>query len=72
MEFGDTAGWKPALRTANASLRPAVCDLSGLKGALALSGICDDFMAEPFQRFRDPERARLRQILEELTPLLTR
>jgi hypothetical protein len=30
MEFGDTAGWKPALRTANASLRPAVCDLSGL------------------------------------------
>ena len=45
--------------------------IKGLKGALALSGICDDGMAEPFQRFRDPERARLRQVLDELTPLLT-
>jgi 4-hydroxy-tetrahydrodipicolinate synthase len=44
--------------------------IKGIKGALALSGICDDFMAEPFQRFRDPERARVRQVLDELDPLL--
>jgi 4-hydroxy-tetrahydrodipicolinate synthase len=44
--------------------------IKGIKGALALSGTCDDFMAEPFQRFRDPERARVHQILDELNPLL--
>jgi dihydrodipicolinate synthase/N-acetylneuraminate lyase len=44
--------------------------IKGIKGALALSGICDDFMAEPFQRFREPERARVRQILDELNPIL--
>jgi 4-hydroxy-tetrahydrodipicolinate synthase len=44
--------------------------IKGIKGALALSGICDDFMAEPFARFREPERARVRQILSELNPLL--
>ena len=44
--------------------------IKGIKGALALSGICDDFMAEPFRRFREPERARVRQILDELNPLL--
>jgi len=44
--------------------------IKGIKGALALSGICDDFMAEPFQRFREPERARVRQVLDELNPLL--
>jgi hypothetical protein len=27
-------------------------------------------MAEPFQRFREPERERVRQILDELNPLL--
>jgi len=32
--------------------------------------ISDDFMAEPFQRFREPERARVRQILDELNPLI--
>ncbi len=44
--------------------------IKGIKGALALSGICDDFMAEPFQRFREPERKRVRQILDELNPLV--
>ena len=44
--------------------------IKGIKGALAVSGICDDFMAEPFQRFREPERKRVRQILDELNPLL--
>jgi hypothetical protein len=44
--------------------------IKGLKSGLSLSGVCDDFMAEPFQRFREPERARVRQVLEELNPLL--
>jgi len=44
--------------------------IKGIKGALALSGVCDDFMAEPFQRFREPERKRVRQVLDELAPLL--
>ncbi|MEO7272142.1 MAG: dihydrodipicolinate synthase family protein, partial [Vicinamibacterales bacterium] len=44
--------------------------IKGIKGALAVSGICDDVMAEPFRRFREPERARVRQVLEELRPLI--
>jgi len=32
-------------------------------------GICDDFMAEPFHRFRAPERERIRKIVEEVTAL---
>ncbi len=46
--------------------------IKGIKGALAISGICDDFMAEPFQRFREPERARVRQVLDELNPLVNK
>lgn len=41
--------------------------IKGLKCALSLSGICDDFMAEPFHRFRAGERERVRQFLEETT-----
>jgi 4-hydroxy-tetrahydrodipicolinate synthase len=40
--------------------------IKGLKCALALRGICDDFMAEPFHRFREPQRVRVRRLLEEL------
>jgi 4-hydroxy-tetrahydrodipicolinate synthase len=42
--------------------------LKGLKCALALEGICDDFMAEPFHRFRDAERTRVRGYLDQLRP----
>jgi hypothetical protein len=46
--------------------------IKGIKCALALLGVCDDFMAEPFHRFREPERGRVRQILNELKlPLKT-
>jgi len=31
--------------------------IKGLKCALSITGICDDFMAEPFHRFREGERA---------------
>jgi 4-hydroxy-tetrahydrodipicolinate synthase len=40
--------------------------IKGIKCALSLLGVCDDAMAEPFHRFREPERARVAEILEEL------
>ena len=40
--------------------------IKGVKCALHELGICDDFMAEPFHRFRDEERARVRACLQEL------
>lgn len=40
--------------------------LKGLKCALREVGLCDDFMAEPFHRFRDQERARVRACLAQL------
>jgi dihydrodipicolinate synthase/N-acetylneuraminate lyase len=44
--------------------------LKGLKCALALEGICNDFLAEPFHRFRDAERDRVRAALEQVKPVL--
>lgn len=41
--------------------------IKGIKCALACSGVCDDFMAEPFHRFRAKERARVQEQLPELT-----
>jgi 4-hydroxy-tetrahydrodipicolinate synthase len=41
--------------------------IKGIKCALACLGICDDFMAEPFHRFRAKERARVQEQLPELT-----
>lgn len=41
--------------------------IKGLKCALACLGICDDFMAEPFHRFRAEERGRIERLLSELT-----
>ncbi len=40
--------------------------LKGLKCALSLLGICSDFMAEPFHKFRAEEREKVRAGLEEL------
>ena len=40
--------------------------IKGLKCALSIKGICNDFMAEPFHRFRSPERQRIEAILSEL------
>ncbi len=40
--------------------------LRGLKCALSLLGICDDFLAEPFQKFGSPERTRIEQVLRDL------
>lgn len=40
--------------------------IKATKCALSLLGICDDFMAEPFHRFRLPERQRVREILDTI------
>jgi 4-hydroxy-tetrahydrodipicolinate synthase len=47
--------------------------IKGIKCALACLGVCDDFMAEPFHRFRSEERqlvkTRLVEIKAEMTAL---
>ncbi|MDD4108647.1 MAG: dihydrodipicolinate synthase family protein [Prolixibacteraceae bacterium] len=40
--------------------------LKGLKCALSILGICSDFMAEPFHRFKDPERKKIEEALNAL------
>ena len=40
--------------------------LKGLKCALSLKGICSDFLAEPFHKFRKEERDKVAQALEAL------
>ena len=46
--------------------RHASAVIKGLKCSLSLLGICDDFMAEPFTRFRAPERQRVREVLQQI------
>ena len=45
--------------------------VKGIKCAASCLGICDDFMAEPFHRFREPERRRIAQGLEALRDVTT-
>lgn len=40
--------------------------IKATKSALSILGVCSDFMAEPFHRFKEPERRRVEVILEEL------
>ncbi|MDR0418834.1 MAG: dihydrodipicolinate synthase family protein [Prevotellaceae bacterium] len=40
--------------------------LKGVKCALSLKGICSDFMAEPFERFKAPERETIKAALEKI------
>lgn len=40
--------------------------IKGIKCALACLGVCDDFMAEPFHRFRAGERALVERHLKEI------
>jgi 2-dehydro-3-deoxy-D-pentonate aldolase len=42
--------------------------IKATKCCLSLMNICDDFMAEPFDHFFEPERQRVRTILEEHFP----
>ena len=43
--------------------------IKGIKCSLSLLGICDDQMAEPFHRFRDPERQQIKDHLTALSLL---
>jgi 4-hydroxy-tetrahydrodipicolinate synthase len=38
----------------------------GLKCALSVAGICDDFMTEPFRRFEGADREKIRALLTEM------
>ena len=40
--------------------------IKGIKCALSIEGVCDDFMAEPFHRYRDEERQRVERVLPGL------
>lgn len=44
----------------------ASAPVKGIKCALSLLGICDDFMAEPLSRFELPERNRVSTVLKSL------
>lgn len=43
--------------------------IKATKCGLSLMGICDDFMAEPFNRFLTPERERVADILKDIVNL---
>jgi 4-hydroxy-tetrahydrodipicolinate synthase len=45
--------------------------IKGIKCAASCLGLCSDFMAEPFHRFRQPERQRIEAALAKLQPLMT-
>ncbi len=51
--------------------RHASAVIKGLKCALSLMGICNDFMAEPFSPFREAERERVRAVLASVGVLRT-
>jgi 4-hydroxy-tetrahydrodipicolinate synthase len=44
--------------------------IKGIKCAAACLGLASDFMAEPFHRFREPERRQVEAALEELRPIV--
>ena len=46
--------------------------IKGLKCSLNLIGICDDYMAEPFHRFRNTERNIIRKHLINLGAAIQR
>ncbi|MEI7729882.1 MAG: dihydrodipicolinate synthase family protein [Verrucomicrobiota bacterium] len=51
--------------------RHASAVVKGMKCAASLLGLCDDFMAEPFVRFHEPERAKVRAVLQQLNLKVT-
>jgi 4-hydroxy-tetrahydrodipicolinate synthase len=43
--------------------------LKGIKCSLGLMGICSDFISEPFHRFRQPEKEKIKGYLEKMSVL---
>jgi 4-hydroxy-tetrahydrodipicolinate synthase len=50
----------------------ASSSIKATKCALSLLGVCDDFMAEPFHRFKAPEREKVAAVLGRLDPILAK
>jgi dihydrodipicolinate synthase/N-acetylneuraminate lyase len=46
--------------------------IKGIKCALSVQGVCNDFMAEPFRRFRPAQRAQAEKIVREIAPLIAK
>ena len=46
--------------------------IKGIKCALSCQGLCGDFMAEPFHRFREPERKLIERAMAELQAVIQR
>lgn len=44
--------------------------IKGIKTALSLKGICSDFLAQPFNLFKDPEKEKVKAAVEKLDKLL--
>jgi 4-hydroxy-tetrahydrodipicolinate synthase len=44
--------------------------IKGIKAALSLKGICSDFLARPFNLFKDPEKEKVKIAVEKLDKLL--
>lgn len=44
--------------------------IKGVKCVLACMGVCEDYMAEPFHRFRDHERKQVRELLDSIKPMM--
>ncbi len=44
--------------------------IKGIKTALSLKGICSDYLAQPFNLFRDPEKEKVKIAVEKLDKLL--
>lgn len=45
--------------------------IKGIKCALSHLGVCDDYLAEPFHRFREPQRSEVKEIVERLSEEIT-
>jgi 4-hydroxy-tetrahydrodipicolinate synthase len=44
--------------------------IKGIKTALSLKGICSDFLAQPFNLFKEPEKEKVNKAVEQLDKLL--
>jgi 4-hydroxy-tetrahydrodipicolinate synthase len=44
--------------------------IKGYKCTLALEGICEGYLAEPFRRFKEPEVRKIREHLEVIKPMV--
>lgn len=69
-DFGPLARLQPQVLDISLSLynigRYASSYIKGIKTALNLLGVCSDFMAEPFHKFKETEREMIRKELQKL------